>query len=290
MKLVRYGAPGKEKPGILDRDGYVRDLTGWVDDINGNTLAADQLDLLKQVDVQKLLKIDGIPQVDFRLGPCVGNVGKFVGIGLNYLDHAEEVGQRIPPEPIIFSKWTSSITGPDDDTLIPSGSIATDWEVELGVVIGDGGSNIAENDAMEAIAGYCLVNDISERDFQLKRGGNWDKGKGLDSFGPIGPWLVTKDEIDCVHDLSIWLEVNGARYQESNTSLMAFKVPFLVSYCSQFMSLQPGDIIATGTPAGVGIGLKPPQFMTENDNIHLGIAGLGTQTHTVTHPRTLTGG
>ncbi len=282
MKLVRYGTKGKEKPGILDDDGCVRDLTGWVDDINGNTLTTGQLEVLDKIDIQKLLKIDGVPQVDFRLGPCVGSVGKFVGIGLNYLDHAEEVGQSIPPEPVIFGKWTSSITGPDDQTNLPPGSIATDWEVELGIVIGDGGCNIAENDAMEAVAGYCLVNDISERDYQLKRGGNWDKGKGLDTFGPIGPWLVTKDEINCVHDLSIWLEVNGTRHQASNTNLMAFKVPFIVSYCSQFMSLQPGDIITTGTPAGVGIGLKPPLFMKENDNVHLGISGLGTQTHYVT--------
>ncbi len=281
MKLVRYGQSGCENPGIIDAEGYVRDLSPLVDDLAGDVLTDIGLQRLRQIDVNDLLKISGCPQVDFRLGPCVSNIGKIICIGLNYSDHAEEAGLSIPPEPIVFGKFTSSIVGPDDETLLPPNSTATDWEVELGIVIGKGGRHIAEEDAMEAIAGFCLVNDISERDYQLNRSGTWDKGKGYDTFGPIGPWLVTRDELLDYDELPIWLEVNGKRYQDGNTSMMAFKVPFLVSYCSQFMSLQPGDIIATGTPAGVGMGFDQPVFLKDGDLMHLGISGLGTQTHKV---------
>jgi 2,4-diketo-3-deoxy-L-fuconate hydrolase len=222
-----------------------------------------------------------VPQQDLRLGPCVGRVGKFICIGLNYADHAEEAGMPVPPEPVIFNKWTSAICGPNDPIQIPHGSVKTDWEVELGVVIGEPGAYIAEADAMDHVAGYCVINDVSEREFQIERAGSWDKGKGCDTFGPTGPWLVTPDEVLDVDDLAMWLDVDGVRQQSGSTATMVFKVPHLVAYCSRFMSLQPGDIISTGTPPGVGMGQIPPRFLEGGEVVSLGIAGLGEQSASV---------
>lgn len=281
MKLLRYGIAGQEKPGLLDSDGNVRDLSTHISDIQGEHLTNDLLDELKNIDVSSLPKVPGTPQVDFRLGACVSSVGKFICIGLNYADHAAESGLEIPPEPVIFNKWTSAIVGPDDDIQIPKGSNKTDWEVELGVVIGTGGSYISEEDAMNHVAGFCVVNDVSEREFQLERAGTWDKGKGCDTFGPIGPWLVTRDEISDFDNLNMWLSVNGEKQQNGNTKTMVFKVPHLIAYCSQFMSLQPGDIISTGTPPGVGLGFNPPKYLKGGDIVSLGIDGLGIQTQKV---------
>ncbi len=281
MKLLRYGAAGQEKPGLLDSDGNVRDLSGHLSDIHGENLTNEVLDTLKNIEVNSLPKVPGVPQVDFRLGPCVSSVGKFICIGLNYADHAAESGMEIPPEPVIFNKWTSAIVGPDDDIQIPKGSNKTDWEVELGVVIGTGGAYISEQDALNHVAGFCVVNDVSEREFQLERAGTWDKGKGCDTFGPIGPWLVTRDEIADFGNLNLWLSVNGEKQQNGNTKTMVFNVPYLISYCSQFMSLQPGDIISTGTPPGVGLGFNPPKYLKEGDVVTLGIDGLGKQTQKV---------
>lgn len=277
MKLLRHGAPGAEKPGLLDADGRVRDLSGIVPDIGGNTLLPEGLSALKHLDPAALPLVEGIPQEDLRLGPCVGGVGKFICIGLNYADHAAEAGMPIPPEPIIFNKWTSSICGPNDPIQIPKGSVKTDWEVELGVVIGAPGAYIEGADAMKHVAGLCLVNDVSEREFQLERAGTWDKGKGCDTFGPTGPWLVTMDEIADINDLAMWLDVDGARQQTGSTATLIFKVPQLIAYCSRFMSLQPGDIISTGTPPGVGMGQKPPRYLKGGEVVRLGIAGLGEQ-------------
>ncbi len=274
MKLLRYGPPGQEKPGLLDGDGVIRDLSDHVADISGETLIPAGLDRLRAIDVATLPAVDGEP----RIGPCVGAVGKFVCIGLNYADHAAETGGEAPPEPIVFNKWTSAICGSNDAIEIPRGSERTDWEVELGVVIGAGGRYIAEDQATAHVAGYCVVNDISEREFQLKRSGTWDKGKGCDTFGPIGPWLVTADEIADPQQLALWLEVDGRRYQESNTNQLIFGVARLVSYLSQFMSLQPGDLIATGTPPGVGMGQKPESiYLRPGQTMRLGIDGLGEQ-------------
>jgi 2,4-diketo-3-deoxy-L-fuconate hydrolase len=281
MKLLRFGEFGQEKPGILDADGQIRDLSGLVSDIGGYHLTSEEIKRISTIDINSLPIIEGKAQEDIRLGPCVGSVGKFICIGLNYSDHAAESGMEIPPEPVIFNKWTSSIIGPDDDVQIPKGSVKTDWEVELGVVIGTGGAYISEADAMDHVAGFCVVNDISEREFQMERAGTWDKGKGCDTFGPIGPWLVTKDEIDDVDNLKMWLSVNGKKYQDGNTNTMVFKIPHLISYCSQFMSLQPGDIISTGTPPGVGFGQKPQVYLQAGDVMELGIEGLGTQTQKV---------
>ena len=283
MKLLRFGPKGQEKPGVLDAQGRVRDLSGIVADIGGDTLTAAGLARLREIAVDTLPLVEGLPQRDLRLGPCVSNVGKFICIGLNYADHAAESNMPIPKEPVVFSKWTSAIVGPDDDVEIPRGSSRTDWEVELGVVIGTGGRYIAEADALAHVAGYCVVNDVSEREVQLERGGGqWDKGKGHDTFGPIGPWLVTADEVPDPQALSLWLEVDGHRYQDGNTRTMVFGVATLVAHLSRFMSLQPGDIISTGTPPGVGLGQKPPRYLVAGQAMRLGIAGLGEQ-----HQRTV---
>ncbi|EPC02741.1 ureidoglycolate lyase [Litchfieldella anticariensis FP35 = DSM 16096] len=277
MKLLRHGPPGQEKPGLLDDRGQVRDLSGVVPDIAGDVLTREGIERLKGLDIAQLPVVTGTPQQDLRLGPCVVGVGKFICIGLNYADHAEESGMPVPPEPVIFGKWTSAIVGPNDDVVIPQGSEKTDWEVELGVVIGTGGAYIDEADAMNHVAGFCIINDVSEREYQLERSGTWDKGKGCDTFGPTGPWLVTPDEVGDFNDLGIWLEVDGHRYQNGSTATMVYKVPHLIAYCSRFMSLQPGDIISTGTPPGVGLGLNPPKYLKGGEVMRLGIDGLGVQ-------------
>lgn len=277
MKLVRYGARGAEKPGLVDAEGQVRDLSAHVADISGATLGDAALARLAAIDPATL----PVVQVD-RYGPCVGAVGKFLCIGLNYSDHAAETGATVPTEPVIFTKATSAITGPNDNVEIPKGSTKTDWEVELGIVIGKEARYVEEADALDHIAGYCVINDVSERAFQLERQGTWDKGKGCDTFGPIGPWLVTRDEVADPTALAMWLEVNGHRYQDGSTATMVYKPAFLVSYVSQFMSLQPGDVISTGTPPGVGMGQKPPVFLKAGDVMELGIEGLGQQRQTVT--------
>lgn len=281
MKLLRYGPKGLEKPGCLDSDGCVRNLSDHVTDIAGAALLPETIARLKALDVTSLPIVAGTPQHDLRLGPCVGQTGKFVCIGLNYADHAAESGLDVPPEPVIFNKWTSAIIGPNDDVIIPRGSKKTDWEVELGVVIGKGGSYIDEANAMDHVAGFCVINDVSEREFQIERAGTWDKGKGCDTFGPTGPWLVTPDEVGDSNALGLWLEVDGKRHQNGNTSTMVYKVPHLISYCSQFMSLQPGDVISTGTPPGVGMGQKPPTYLKGGETVTLGIDGLGVQTQKV---------
>ena len=276
MKLMRVGPAGSEIPAILDAAGTVRSLNGIVPDIAGDVLTPEGLARIAALDLSAL----PVVTVD-RIGPCVGRVGKFLCIGLNYADHAAESGLPIPEEPVIFTKTTSSIIGPDDDIQIPRGSTKTDWEVELGIVIGKGGVYIDEAEAMDHIAGYCVVNDVSEREFQIERGGTWDKGKGCDTFGPIGPWLVTRDEVPDPQALSMWLEVDGHRYQDGSTATMVFPARRLVSYVSQFMSLQPGDIISTGTPPGVGMGQNPQVYLKGGERIRLGIEGLGMQTQNV---------
>jgi 2,4-diketo-3-deoxy-L-fuconate hydrolase len=277
MKLLRFGPPGQEKPGVLDAQGRVRDLSAHVPDIAGATLLPASLDRLRALKLDNLPQVAGVPQQDLRLGACVGQVGKCVAIGLNYADHAAEAGMAVPPEPVVFNKWTSCLSGPNDDVQIPRGSVKTDWEVELAVVIGQGGRYIEESNAMAHVAGYCVMNDVSERDYQLNRSGTWDKGKGFDSFGPLGPWLVTADEVPDPQQLDLWLEVDGQRMQNGNTRTMVYQVPFLVSYLSRFMSLQPGDVITTGTPPGVGMGQKPPVFLRAGQTIRLGVQGLGEQ-------------
>ena len=274
MKLLRVGSKGFEKPAVLDRNGILRDLSGVVDDIAGDVLCPEMLERLQRLDFTQLPEL---PARQLRVGPCVGRIGKLVCIGLNYRDHAEETGAKLPKEPIIFSKWLSAISGPNDDVQIPRGSTKTDWEVELGVVIGQPGSYIPQEKAFEHVAGYCIINDVSEREYQTERNGTWDKGKGCDTFAPIGPWLVTKDEIVDPNQLDLWLEVDGKRYQNGTTANMIFKVPYLVSYVSQFMSLQSGDVIATGTPAGVGLGHKPPVFLRPGQTMCLSVQGLGVQ-------------
>ncbi|MCQ8230272.1 fumarylacetoacetate hydrolase family protein [Pantoea trifolii] len=273
MKLLRVGEPGKERPAMLDEQGELRDLSHFIDDFAGDALLPSALERLRQLPLSELPKISCQP----RIGACVGQIGKFICIGLNYADHAAETGAAIPQEPVVFGKWTSAIVGPNDAVRIPRGSMKTDWEVELGVVIGKGGSYIAEEDALSHVAGYCVVNDVSEREYQIERGGTWDKGKGCDTFGPIGPWLVTADEIADPQQLDLWLEVDGKRYQNGNTRTMIFSVAHIISYLSRFMSLQPGDIISTGTPPGVGMGQKPPVYLRAGQVIRLGIAGLGEQ-------------
>ncbi len=273
MKLLRYGPLGQEKPGILDAQGAIRDLSGVVGDINGATLQPDALAKLRGVDVNALPKVAGNP----RIGACVNGVGKFICIGLNYSDHAAETGATVPPEPIIFMKATSAIMGPDDDLIIPKNSLKTDWEVELGVVIGKVARYVSEADAMSHVAGYCTINDVSERGFQIERHGQWTKGKSCDTFGPIGPWLVTADEVADPQNLAMFCDVNGHRFQNGSTKTMVYGVRYLISYLSQFMSLQPGDVISTGTPPGVGMGQKPPLYLKPGDKVHLGIAGLGEQ-------------
>jgi 2,4-diketo-3-deoxy-L-fuconate hydrolase len=281
MKLLRYGPAGHEKPGCLDAEGRVRDLSGHVDDIAGAALLPEAIAALKALDISSLPIVEGTPQDYLRLGPCVGQTGKFVCIGLNYADHAAESGMEVPPEPVIFNKWTSAIIGPNDDVVIPRGSKKTDWEVELGMVIGKGGVYITEADAMDHVAGFCVINDVSEREYQIERAGTWDKGKGCDTFGPTGPWLVTPDEVGDYDNLAMWLEVDGTRHQNGSTKTMVYKVPYLISYCSQFMSLQPGDIISTGTPPGVGMGLKPQIFLSGGETMRLGIDKFGVQTQVV---------
>ena len=281
MKLLRYGPKGAEKPGLLDANGQVRDLSAHVPDIGGAALSPDSLQRLAALDPSTLPLVSGTPQQDLRLGACVGGTRKFICIGLNYADHAAETGAAIPKEPIIFNKWITAMCGPDDDVEIPRGSVKTDWEVELGVVIGTGGNYIDEAKALDHVAGYCVINDVSEREYQTERGGTWDKGKGCDTFGPTGPWLVTKDEAGDVGNLKMWLEVDGHRYQNGSTSTMIFGVAHLVSYLSQFMSLEPGDVISTGTPPGVGLGQKPPVYLKGGEVMRLGIENLGQQTQRV---------
>jgi 2-keto-4-pentenoate hydratase/2-oxohepta-3-ene-1,7-dioic acid hydratase in catechol pathway len=274
LKLLRVGPAGEERPGLLLADGGIADLSGVIDDVSGAALAPDSLAKIAALDAARLPRLP----VGGRLGPCVGRVGKFIAIGLNYADHAAETGAKIPSEPIVFMKATSCIVGANDTVLKPRGSTKMDWEVELGVVIGSVTRYVSESEASRHIAGYCVVNDLSERAFQLERGGQWDKGKGCDTFGPIGPWLVTPDEVGDPAELSMWLDVNGVRRQNGSTRTMIFKPAFLVSYLSQFMSLHPGDVITTGTPPGVGMGMKPdPVFLNAGDVMELGIEKLGQQ-------------
>jgi len=271
MKLCRYGDRGLEKPGMIDADGRLRDLSGHVADIAGPVLA--DLAALRDVDPSSLPLVAGNP----RMGAAVAGVGKFICIGLNYSDHAAESGMSVPPEPVIFAKYTSAICGPNDPIIIPRGSVKTDWEVELAFVIGKPGKYIAEAQAMDHVAGFMVCNDVSERAFQLERSGQWSKGKSSDNFGPIGPWLVTRDEVADPGNLRMWLDVNGKRMQDGSTATMVYTVPFLVSYLSQFFTLHPGDVVSTGTPPGVGMGMKPPQYLKPGDVVDLGIEGLGQQ-------------
>jgi 2-keto-4-pentenoate hydratase/2-oxohepta-3-ene-1,7-dioic acid hydratase in catechol pathway len=277
MKLLRYGAPGAEKPGLLDSTGAIRDLSGVVPDIAGDALLPESLAKLRKLDPASLPKVSGAP----RIGPCVGRVGKFIAIGLNYSDHAAESGMPVPKEPIVFMKATSCIVGPNDNIEIPRGSQKTDWEVELGVVIGKPAKYVTEQNALSHVAGYCVVHDVSERAYQLEGTGQWTKGKSADTFGPIGPWLVTDDEVANCGELNLWLEVDGQRYQDGTTKTLIFGVTYLVSYLSRFMSLQPGDIISTGTPPGVGHGKKPPVYLRAGNVVRLGVEGLGEQQQTV---------
>lgn len=273
MKLVRYGKPGKEKPGLIDADGKLRDLSGVVDDIGPKALSPKGLAKLAKVKPSKLPLVRGKP----RLGVPLTGSTKFVAIGLNYSDHAAETNNPIPKEPIVFHKTLSSMNGPNDDVMLPKGSVKTDWEVELGVVIGTRARYVSQKEALGHVAGYCVINDVSEREYQLERGPQWDKGKGCDTFGPIGPWLVTRDEVPNPQRLGLWLDLNGKRMQTGNTRTMIFGVAKLVSYVSQFMTLMPGDVITTGTPPGVGLGHKPPLYLKKGDVMTLGIDGLGEQ-------------
>ncbi|MEL6965793.1 MAG: fumarylacetoacetate hydrolase family protein [Pseudomonadota bacterium] len=273
MKLVRYGKSGEEKPGLIDQDGVLRDLSGHVGDITGDTLSDKALKALRGLEPSDLPKVSGRP----RLGPCVGNIGKFLCIGLNYSDHAAETGADIPEHPILFFKANSAIIGPNDAVSMPRGSQTTDWEVELGVVIGRKAKYVSEKDALKYVAGYCVVNDVSERTFQSQLTGQWTKGKSCDTFGPTGPWLVTSDEVGDPQTLDMWLDVNGQRMQTGNTSTMIFTVAQIIEHLSALMTLHPGDVITTGTPPGVGMGMKPPTFLQEGDVMTLGIDKLGTQ-------------
>lgn len=274
MKLLRYGPVGAEKPGLLDSEGRIRALDDFVPDINGATLHPAKLAELAAIDPNTLSIVHG----EQRIGACVARPTNFVCIGLNYADHAAETGSPIPKEPIVFLKSLGAYCGPNDDVMIPRGSLKTDWEVELGIVIGSTARYVSEEDAMAHVAGYCVINDVSEREYQMERGGTWDKGKGCDTFGPTGPWMVTKDEIADPQDLSMWLDLDGVRMQDGSTKTMIFGVKKLVSYVSHFMTLQPGDLISTGTPPGVGLGKKPPVFLKPGQTMKLGIAGLGEQT------------
>ncbi len=277
MKLVRYGRSGKEKPGLIDSAGKLRDLSGVVADIDADTLGPRALARLARVKPQSLPAVRGTP----RLGPCVAKVGNFIAIGLNYADHAAELGQAVPKEPVLFNKAPSCIVGPNDDIVVPKGSTKTDWEVELAIVIGTRASYVSEVEALRHVAGYCVCNDVSEREFQIERSGQWTKGKGCPTFGPLGPWLVTPDEIKDPQKLDMWLDVNGERMQSGSTATMVFGVKTLVSYISQFMIIEPGDVITTGTPPGVGMGKKPPRFLKPGDTVALGITGLGRQAQQV---------
>jgi ureidoglycolate lyase len=273
MKLLRYGPKGQEKPGLLDNNGKIRDLSGVIADVTGSVLSAESTARLRSLDPAGLPLVSGEP----RLGPCVGSVGKFIGIGLNYADHAAETGAAIPKEPVVFNKWVTCISGCNDDIQIPPGSTKTDWEVELGVVIGQTARQVSETEALNYVAGYCVVNDVSEREYQIERGPTWDKGKGFDSFGPIGPWLVTKDEVPDPQNLQLWLEIDGVRRQSGTTKTMIFSVATLVSYLSRIMTLHPGDVISTGTPPGVGMAMKPPVFLRPSQVVRLGVERLGEQ-------------
>ena len=278
MKLVRYGRPGQEKPGLIDAQGKLRDLSSVVPDIGPEQLSDKALAKLAKLKIDTLPLVRGRP----RMGCPVAGVGKFLAIGLNYADHAAEAGMPLPKEPILFTKAISCIQGPDDDVMLPKGSKKTDWEVELGVVIGQRARYVTQKDALSYVAGYCVVNDVSEREYQIERGGTWDKGKGCDTFGPIGPWLVTRDEVPNPQNLNLWLDLNGKRMQTGNTKTMIFGVAKLVSYVSQFVTLEPGDVLTTGTPPGVGMGIKPaPVYLKRGDAMVLGIEGLGTQTQKV---------
>jgi 2,4-didehydro-3-deoxy-L-rhamnonate hydrolase len=273
MKLVRYGKSGKEKPGLVDGAGRIRDLSDIIADIDADALSPKALARLAKMKPEALPLVRGAP----RLGPCVAHVGNFIAVGLNYADHAAETGAAIPKEPILFNKAPSCIVGPNDDVVIPKSSVKTDWEVELAIVIGTRASYVAENESLNYVAGYCVCHDVSEREFQTERSGQWMKGKGCPTFGPLGPWLVTRDEIADVQNLALWLDVNGERMQKGSTTTMIFNVQKLVSYISHFMILEPGDVITTGTPPGVGLGMKPPRFLKAGDNVSLGIEGLGQQ-------------
>ena len=273
MKLVRYGEVGAEKPGMLDEQGNIRDLSSIVGDISPATVEAGELERIASIDPDSLPRVEGSP----RLGPCVGQIGKFVCIGLNYTDHAKESGMPIPTEPIVFMKTTSAISGPNDNIELIRGSVKTDWEVELGIVIGAHTKYVSQENALDHVAGYCVVNDVSERQWQLEQGGQWIKGKSGDTYGPIGPWLVTRDEVPDPQNLDMWLEVNDKRHQDGNTRTMIFPVSQIVSYLSQCMSLQAGDIIATGTPPGVGHGMNPPVYLQSGDVVRLSVEGLGLQ-------------
>lgn len=277
MKLVRYGRIGKEKPGLIDQDGKLRDLSGIISDIHAEQLSPKMIAKLARIKTDTLPLVRGKP----RYGVPIAQVGKFIGIGLNYSDHAAEAGMPIPKEPIIFMKATTSLSGASDPIMLPKGSKKSDWEVELGVVIGSVARSVSERDALDHVAGYCIVNDVSEREFQLERGSQWDKGKGCDTFGPVGPWLVTRDEVPNPQRLELWLELNGERVQSGNTKTMIFSVAKIVSYVSRFMTLMPGDIITTGTPPGVGMAMKPPRFLKRGDELVLGITGLGEQRQAV---------
>lgn len=277
MKLVRYGPAGLEKPGCIDDQGAVRDLSGVISDISSATLSPEVLDAVMKTDVPSLPVVNDVE----RFGPCVGAPGKILCIGLNYSDHAAETGAAIPEEPIIFHKAVTSLSGPNDDVELPRGSVALDWEVELAIIIGREAKYVSEADAMDYVAGFALFNDVSERDYQNKRSGQWTKGKSHDTFAPLGPWLVTKDEVGDPHNLSMWLDVNGEKRQRGNTNTLIFNVPTVISHVSQFMTLKPGDVIPTGTPPGVGLGMKPPTFLKVGDVMTLGIEGLGEQRQTV---------
>lgn len=273
MRLLRYGEAGFELPGVLDAEGRIRDLSRIVPDITGASLSPASLEAMRGIAMSALPLVEGNP----RIGACVGGVGKFICIGLNYSDHAAESRMKLPEEPVVFMKATSAICGPCDNILLPRGSLKTDWEVELGVVIGKPAKYVSEEEALSHVAGYCVVNDLSERAFQMEGTGQWVKGKSADTFGPIGPWLVTADEVPDPQGLRLWLEVNGHRYQDGSTSSMVFEVAYLISYLSRFMSLQPGDIVSTGTPPGVGLGQTPPRYLRAGDEVRLGVDGLGTQ-------------
>jgi 2-keto-4-pentenoate hydratase/2-oxohepta-3-ene-1,7-dioic acid hydratase in catechol pathway len=273
MKLLRYGESGQERPAALDANGQIRDLSDIIEDLAGDALLPESLDRLRQLDLCRLPVVNG----QLRLGPCVGRVGKFICIGLNYADHAAESGVAVPSEPVVFMKATSAICGPEDDIMIPRGSQKTDWEVELGVVIGKLAKYVSEANALSHVAGYCVVNDVSERAFQFEGTGQWVKGKSADTFGPVGPWLVTADEIPDPQSINMWLEVDGHRFQQGSTKTMVFGVAYLISYLSRFMSLHPGDIISTGTPPGVGMGQRPPIYLGAGNVVRLGIEGLGQQ-------------
>ena len=277
MKLVRFGKQGKEKPGLIDSEGRIRDLSAHIADIDANSLSPKTLAKLARIKAEKLPLVRGRP----RLGACVGKIGNFIAVGLNYADHAKESNMPIPAEPILFNKAPSCVVGPNDEVVLPKGSEKTDWEVEIAIVIGSRASYVSEKDALSHVAGYCICNDVSERAYQIERGGQWMKGKGCPTFGPLGPWMVTKDEIRDVQKLAMWLEVNGERMQTGSTETMIFSVRTIVSYISQFMVLEPGDVITTGTPPGVGMGMKPPRYLKPGDIMRLGIEGLGEQKQVV---------